>query len=222
MYYKLKSLIVKIICAFIPIKNVRSEFKLWSGVTRYNFQQQKYDIGKNSYLSKNVIIGENVKIGKYCSIGRDVVIAPSQHPKDRISTHPFTYHHKGDGLYGEWSTPLSQIIPKKASPQTIVGNDVWIGMKSIIQDGVTIGNGAIIGSGAIVTKDVPPYAIAAGVPARVIKYRFSQDIIDKLLKLNWWDYPKNFIVSKLPFDDIEKCIDILEKNKCLRGSLCKK
>ena len=75
-----------------------------------------------------------------------------------------------------------------------------------------IGDGAIIGAHSVVTHDVPPYAVVAGVPARVIKYRFTPEIIEKLLNLKWWDYPEDFIVN-LPFDNIEKCIDLLEKNK---------
>ena len=119
--------------------------------------------------------------------------------------------------------PTEKIIPNINSQNPInIGNDVWIGTNAIVMDGVKINDGAIIGAGAIVTKEIPPYAIAVGVPAKVIKYRFSQEIIDKLMELRWWDYPEDFIVNELPFDDIEKCIEILEKNKCLRGSQCEK
>ena len=82
-------------------------------------------------------------------------------------------------------------------------------------DGLTIGNGAVIGAGAVVTKNVEPYAVIAGVPAKVIRYRFDDISIKKLLKLQWWNYPKDFIV-RLPFDDINKCIELLECNKHLR------
>ena len=85
-----------------------------------------------------------------------------------------------------------------------------IGRNVIVQDGITIGDGAIVGSGAIVTHDIPPYAIAVGVPARVIKYRFSEDIISDLMKLKWWNLPDEEIV-KLPFNDINACIKELKK-----------
>ena len=96
-----------------------------------------------------------------------------------------------------------------------INNDVYIGLNAIIMPGVTIGDGAVVGAGAVVTKDVPPYAIVAGVPAKVVKYRFEQPVIDKLLELKWWDYPKDFIVT-LPFADVEKCIELLEENRHLK------
>ena len=90
-----------------------------------------------------------------------------------------------------------------------IGNDVWIGLNVVVMDGVSIGDGAVIGAGAVVTKDIPPYAIAVGVPAKVIKYRFSEDIIHRLLKTRWYDQPDE-VIKKLPFDNIEKCLEILE------------
>ena len=81
-------------------------------------------------------------------------------------------------------------------------------------NGITIGNGAVIGAEAVVTKDIPPYAVAVGVPARIIKYRFDNETIDKLQKSRWWDYPDK-IISTLPFDNIDECLKILDENKSL-------
>ena len=94
--------------------------------------------------------------------------------------------------------------------ETIIGNDVWIGEKVFIKDGIRVGDGAIIGAGAIVTKDVPPYAIVAGVPARIIRYRFDEDVILKLLKIQWWDWSDEKLANnkrslKTPQDLIEMC-----------------
>lgn len=93
----------------------------------------------------------------------------------------------------------------------IIGNDVWIGANAIILQGVTIGDGAIIAAGAVVTKDVPPYAIVGGVPAKVIKYRFSDEVILKLLQIKWWDKPEEWIIQKLEkFTDVSGFVKFVE------------
>jgi virginiamycin A acetyltransferase len=120
-----------------------------------------------------------IVIGSFCSIARDVAMQEYNHRTDRLSTYYFEKNFVGVKSQNE-------IFSK--GPITI-GSDVWIGTKSIILSGVTIGHGAIIAAGSVVTKDVPPYAIVGGNPARLIKYRFASDIIEDLLKLSWWDWP---------------------------------
>ncbi len=187
-------------------------------LTPYHRRRKKYDIGDYSYICHTTKMG-SVKIGKFCSIGNEVVLGISNHPYDTITTSPFIYSRNkvcmlGDILVDEENlTKIPQKSPEKR--MTVIENDVWIGARAIVKCGVKLSNGSIVGAGAVVTHDVPPYAIVAGVPAKVIKYRFSEDIIEKLLELKWWDYPKDFIV-KLPFNDIEKCIKLLEENKHLR------
>ena len=97
-----------------------------------------------------------------------------------------------------------------STPPCHIGNDVWIGRNAVIKDGVTVGDGAIIGTSAVVTKDVPPYAIVVGVPARIIRYRFSPEIIEALLELRWWDLPLEKI-QHLPFNDVPRCVEELRK-----------
>jgi len=122
-------------------------------------------------------------IGAYCSISYGVTIGAPEHDYSRASTHQFICDPKY-GLYPE----DSEIREEKFSKKLSIGNDVWIGCNSTILRGVSVGDGAVIAANAVVTKDVPPYAIVAGVPAKIIKYRFPQDIITKLLDICWWDW----------------------------------
>jgi acetyltransferase-like isoleucine patch superfamily enzyme len=137
------------------------------------------------------------KIGKFCSIAPEVFAGLGVHPSNTfVSTSPFFYTN-------DRSTTDRHFF--EVNRTTNIGNDVWIGSRAILIDGVTIGDGAIIGAGAVVTKDVPPYAIVGGIPARLIKYRFEPDEIEFLLKLKWWDKDLEWIKnnSKL-FNNIKK------------------
>jgi virginiamycin A acetyltransferase len=149
-------------------------------------------------FEKNVLyhfpfIGDKLIIGKFCAIARDVkfIMNGANHKTDGFSTYPFYVFGNG----WEYSAPKDGDLPHKGN--TVIGNDVWIGYDSTILPGVRIGNGAIIGAKSVVTKDVPDYAIVAGNPAKVIKYRFEQKIIDKLLSLAWWNWPIKKITNNL-------------------------
>ncbi len=140
-------------------------------------------IGSYSYVANNsqVICAT---IGRYCSIADNVIIGPGNHTLSNISTSPiFTETRNALGIQWSDDTKVEPFRPVS------IGNDVWIGSRAIIIGGITIGNGAVVGAGAIVTKDVPPYAIVGGVPAKVIRYRFSPEVIEKLLELQWWNLP---------------------------------
>ncbi len=180
----------------------------------YHRKRRKYNIGQYSYISHTTRIGR-AQIGKFCSIARGVNIGIGSHPTDILSTSPFQYTRNMMTTMGNILVDETNLVKLNHKSGVKINNDVYIGLNAIIMPGVTIGDGAVVGAGAVVTKDVPPYAIVAGVPAKVVKYRFEQPVIDKLLELKWWDYPKDFIVT-LPFADVEKCIELLEENRHLK------
>lgn len=138
-------------------------------------------IGDYSYVSQNSC-AKNVSIGKFCSIGPNFCCGLGIHPVNGISTAPMFY----SGLKQNGVT-LSESDKIEESKHTTIGNDVFIGANVTILDGVSIADGAVIGAGAVVTKDIPPYAIAVGVPAKVIRYRFDKDTINGLLEKQWWN-----------------------------------
>lgn len=140
------------------------------------------NIGSYTYIAPGCIIN-NCKIGCYCSIAMNVKIGMGSHPLQYISTSPIFYNP---------NNPLRTKLVKKdlynEFEKTDIGSDVWIGVNSIIKDGVKISHGAVVGAGSVVTKDVPPYAVVGGVPAKIIKYRFDENIIALMLETKWWEW----------------------------------
>ena len=139
------------------------------------FLGDKISIGYCTTLGRNNLLSGNITIGKYCQIGADVALHASDHPISYMTTYINKNLFNGD------------LKKFKIEHKILIGNDVWIGHNVIIVGNVTIGNGAILAAGAVITKDVPPYAIVAGLPAKVIKYRFSEQVRNEIDQLKWWD-----------------------------------
>jgi len=162
-------------------------------------------IGRYSYVGKRSSL-VNAEVGAFCSIASDVCVGMGTHDLAKLSTSPlFTEKYNGTGYSWVEQTPFP-------FEKVIVGNDVWIGERAMIMGGKTVGDGAVIGAGAVVTKDVPPYAIVGGVPAKVIRYRFPEEIIDRLEASKWWNLPDDKLkkhIALFQSDDIE--IEALEK-----------
>jgi acetyltransferase-like isoleucine patch superfamily enzyme len=156
-----------------------------------NRQYQRFEIGTGSY-GFPIIIGSGAKltIGKYCSIGPDVsIILDSSFKRPSFGTTVITANtHKHIGTFAD--------VPQYSD--VTIGNDVWIGLGSVIMPGVTLNDGCVIGAKSFVVSDVPPYAIVMGTPARVVKYRFSEENIRIMQNMKWWDWPYEKIITALP------------------------
>lgn len=151
---------------------------------------------QNNVLYHYPINHERLIIGKFCSIacGVKFLFNCANHTLKSLSTYTFPL------FYEDWELEKSNVASAWDNKGDIViGNDVWIGFEAVILAGVKIGDGAIIGTRAVVTKDVPPYSIVGGIPAKVIRKRYSPDIIELLLSLRWWDWTKDRIKRNLPF-----------------------
>ncbi|MCF7513923.1 CatB-related O-acetyltransferase [Pseudoalteromonas sp. L23] len=157
--------------------NERENVRVEKGV-RLN---KKVKIGFYTFIGKDSNIGDNCsEIGRYCSIGQNSLIGPNIHPYNRLSTSAIFY----SSAWGVVSDNEKESLNNR--PVTL-GSDVWVGAYSIVLPGVKVGHGAIIGANSVVTKDVPDYAIVAGNPAKIIKFRFDEEVIVRLLELCWWD-----------------------------------
>lgn len=197
----------------------RNKFKI------KDFQQGYFSLIVNSQIEPNVKIGNRVLvldsyidaftyifddtvvskvvIGKFCSIGQNCKLRLGIHPsRDFVSTHPIFFSTKKQ--VGKTFADQDYFEEEKG---ITIGNDVWIGANVIILDGITISDGAIIGAGAVVTKDVPPYSIYGGVPAKLIRYRFDQQTIDWLVNFKWWNKNEEWLKTNFKdFHSIDKFV----------------
>lgn len=145
---------------------------------------------------------DTVEIGRYCQLSNYASFL-KHHPLDRLTPHPCSYGDIFPLPYGGASKK-----PYPGAANTRVGNDVWIGHSAKIMCGVSIGDGAIIGAGAVVTKDVPPYAIVAGVPAKILRYRFRPELIQRIQEVQWWQY--DITSADLDWESPEATLDSIE------------
>jgi len=174
----------------------------------------KAQIGKYTYIGRDGYVGRGAVIGNYCSIARNAEISPINHPTDYLSSHPFQYNTNHFSDHPGYRTHV-RVKGPSANP-AVIGHDVWIGAGAMICQGVNVGTGAVIAGGAVVTKDVPPYAIVAGVPAKLIRYRFDEGTIDRLLNSKWWELePKDMV--DVDFQNIADALDRITTTKLKMG-----
>lgn len=169
-------------------------------------------VGECSYISRNCKLS-NVKIGKFCSIANDVHTCNGQHPTSVFVTTFPSFYYDTDGQIGfsfHKGQPLFNTLRLASGSnkyEVVIGNDVWIGSHVLIMPGVSIGDGAVIAAGSVVSRDVEPYTVVGGVPAKSIKKRFTESQIVKLVNLKWWDWPYDVIENRYrEFDNIDKFI----------------
>ena len=174
-----------------------------------NKKYSKYEIGRYTYGRPEIISTDynTLKIGSFCSFARGVKFSLfGNHRMDWVSSYPFHVHITHKNFIEGYPNIKGNII---------VGNDVWIGLDSFIRAGVTIGDGAVIGACSVVAKNIPPYAIVVGNPAKIIRYRFNEEIINELLKIKWWDWPIDKIIKDLPLLQSSNIEEFINKHKII-------
>lgn len=193
-----------------PRSRIEAPTSLLSTVTSGAF----IDIGAFCNLSGGTI--NNVRFGRYCSVAGGVVIGAHEHPTGWLTSSRTAYYPQVNG----WDALMAAGGPDwvharkrpftASCPITTIGPDVWIGQGAFLKSGVTIGAGAIIGARALVLRDVPPYAIVVGTPGKVVRARFPEPIVERLLALEWWRY-NIYDLFDAPFDDVPRALDVIEE-----------
>ncbi|MFD1735181.1 DapH/DapD/GlmU-related protein [Bacillus salitolerans] len=191
-----------------------SELGVWTEIGP-NTTIQESSFGDYSYTAGDAQI-IYAEVGKFCSIASHVRINPGNHPMWRVTQHHATYRREQYDL-GQDDT---EFFEWRKEHKVTVGHDVWIGHGAIIMPGVTIGTGAVIGAGAVVTKDIPPYMIAVGIPAKPIRERFPRHMVEKLLNIQWWNWDRGMLEERFDtLNDLEKFIELYsEESECKGGS----
>jgi acetyltransferase-like isoleucine patch superfamily enzyme len=190
-------------------KIIRSRIRGPLYMNRYAQIGPDVTVGKYSGMNEHTYIAR-ATMGAFCAIGARTAINPFNHPTHWLSIHEFQYHPTSYDWVDEYESMERLSRTPDMFKAVSIGNDVWVGHNVNVMSGISVGDGAIVAAGAVVTKDVPPYAVVAGVPAAVKRYRFSEDIIARLIRAKWWDLELSEL-SGLPFNDIERCLDLIEK-----------
>lgn len=180
----------------VYLKNVITDPNIKIGdYTMYNdFAHDPRDFQRNNVLYHYPVNNDRLVVGKFCSIacGAKFIFTSANHSLKSLSTYPFPI------FFEEWNLDVTNIADAWDNKgDIIIGNDVWIGYEAVILSGVTIGDGAVIGTRAVVTKDIPPYTIVGGMPAKTIRKRFDDATIARLLELKWWDWSEERIKANL-------------------------
>jgi acetyltransferase-like isoleucine patch superfamily enzyme len=190
----------------------RLEVELPCVVDKISFRGSLNRFGAFSYGNVGAVL-YSADVGRYCSIAHEVMVGPTEHPVDWISSHCFVFNDRG--TFGH-SSDFQDIVSSNSfvanNARTTIGNDVWIGYRAFMRRGVVVGNGAIIAANATVVKDVEPYTIVGGSPAKVIRKRFDDVTIKRLQTLQWWDYSMDRqILGDLDYADVSKSLDAIER-----------
>lgn len=188
-----------------------SRLRHYARIDRFNHLTHA-DLGEHSYTGPQTVI-MHTAVGRYTSIAWGVTIGGAEHDMSCVTTHSFLYNDydrlRPPGLppYNRFGAPLS------------VGHDVWIGANAVITRGVTVGHGAVVAANAVVTRDVAPYSVVAGVPARVVKARFNESTVSRLLAIRWWEFPESLIREQFQLFAAGPSPEVLEQLESLRTGL---
>ena len=199
-------------------KIIRSKVQGPLYLSRYAQLGPDVTVGKYSGMNEHTFIAR-ATMGAFCAIGARTAINAFNHPTDWLSIHEFQYHPTSYDWVEEYKSMERLSRTADMFKHVTIGNDVWTGHNVNIMSGVNVGDGAVIAAGAIVTKDVRPYALVAGVPATIKRFRFADQIIARLLRSRWWELELSQL-SGLPFNDIERCLDAIERIKEQAAAAC--
>lgn len=181
-----------------------SQLGAWTAIGP-NCSISESSFGDYSYCAGDVAIIYS-EVGKFCSIASHVRLNPGNHPMGRVTQHHMTYRR---AQYGFGDMDDDAFFDWRRADKVVIGHDVWLGHGVLVMPGVSIGTGAVVGAGAVVTKDIEPYTVAVGVPAKPLRRRFPDEVAEKLLAIAWWDWPRDLLEAR--FDDLNDIEAFLRK-----------